>query len=275
MINLLKTDLKRIIKDKLFLIVCIIGAAFAIITPLLYFLIFKVAGDLSDIEMMGLNFSGKSVFFSSFSPASDFGIILPIFISIIIFKDFSYGTIRNKIISGHSRVSIFASMFISSFITLFSIIILYAFLSLGVTLLFVNYQAEPFGIKDLGYFLASLGFVLLGYLFIAAIISFLSVSMKNVGLTIVSYAAISMVFTIVSSLLQIGILILESNGNSTVLPILEFFQNINLFNSLGTVIGQGHTYTLENILYLVLSSVIGIVFYGGFGLLIINKKEIK
>ena len=158
---------------------------------------------------------------------------------------------------------------------LFSIIILYAFLSLGVTLLFVNYQAEPFGIKDLGYFLASLGFVLLGYLFIAALISFLSVSMKNVGLTIVSYAAISMVFTIVSSLLQIGILILESNGNSTVLPILEFFQNINLFNSLGTVIGQGHTYTLENILYLVLSSVIGIVFYGGFGLLIINKKEIK
>ena len=134
---------------------------------------------------------------------------------------------------------------------------------------------EPFGIKDLGYFLASLGFVLLGYLFIAALISFLSVSMKNVGLTIVSYAAISMVFTIVASLLQIGILILESNGNSTVLPILEFFQNINLFNSLGTVIGQGHTYTLENILYLVLSSVIGIVFYGGFGLLIINKKEIK
>ena len=71
------------------------------------------------------------------------------------------------------------------------------------------------------------------------------------------------------------ILILESSGNSAVLPILEFFQNINLFNSLGTVIGQGHTYTLENILYLVLSSVIGIVFYGGFGLLIINKKEIK
>ena len=42
MIDLLKTDFKRVLKDKLFIVVCIIGGVFAVITPILYKLIFSL-----------------------------------------------------------------------------------------------------------------------------------------------------------------------------------------------------------------------------------------
>lgn len=275
MLRLLYTDLKRIVKDKLFLIVCIIGAAFSIITPLIYFAIFSVLGDMSDMELLGFGFTGKTMYFSCFSPGNNFGIILPVFISIIIFKDFSYGTIRNKIISGNSRTSIFISLFLASFISLTCVILAHALLSLGFSLLFTSYQATPFDTKALIYLLESTGFVILGYLFISALISFLSVSMKNMGLTIVSIIAIFMVFVIISSILQVGIIVLDTEENKTIVNVLRFLNNINTFNSLTSVIGYGEAYSLKDALYLIISPLVTSGCLGGLGLLVMNKKEIK
>ena len=116
MIDLLKTDLKRAVKDKLFIVICIIAGAFAIITPLLYKVIFVVLKfdeeAMQELEMLGMGImNAKSIFFSSFSLGNNFGLILPIFVAIILCKDFSNGTIRNKIICGKSRTSIYFSLF--------------------------------------------------------------------------------------------------------------------------------------------------------------------
>ena len=50
MLNLLKTDLKRVCKDKLFLILCIIAAAFAIFNPLVYKLLFAMVDMVEEVD---------------------------------------------------------------------------------------------------------------------------------------------------------------------------------------------------------------------------------
>ena len=63
--ELLKTDLKRILKDKLFLVACILGVIFAVSSPLLSEAL--IVG-LNIEEELGASFaSAKSMFFSSFS----------------------------------------------------------------------------------------------------------------------------------------------------------------------------------------------------------------
>ena len=143
MVNLLKTDLKRIFKDKLFLVVCLLGGAFELVTPLLYKLMFsglEVEGD----PLFASFISAKGLFFRAFSPGSNYGLIVPVLLSIILCKDFSFGTVRNKLISGKSRTSVFLSMFLSCTIVMCAIVLLHALLTLGVSLLFFHYQSGGF-----------------------------------------------------------------------------------------------------------------------------------
>ena len=107
--ELLITDLRRIIKDKLFLVACILGVVFAASTPLLYKGLSLLIGV--DNELIGSFANAKSIFFSSFVLGSNFGFVLPILLAIVLCKDFSHGTVRNKIICGKSRTKIFLAMF--------------------------------------------------------------------------------------------------------------------------------------------------------------------
>ena len=145
--NLYVTDVKRILKDKLFTVTCILAGVFAIINPLLNKLLF----DMLDIsEMLGM-MSAKSMFFSAFLPGDNLGLIMPILISIIVCKDFSQGTVRNKIISGKSRSTIFISHLLSSATVICVLMLLHALLTLGTSLFFFSYQDGAFGASDFGY----------------------------------------------------------------------------------------------------------------------------
>ena len=85
MLRLIKTDLKRIIKDKLFLITLIIAVVFALMNPLIYKLLTVALGfEGEDMGMLGILISSKQLLFSSFSLSNNFGLMLPVFISIII-----------------------------------------------------------------------------------------------------------------------------------------------------------------------------------------------
>ena len=78
MLNLLKADLKRAVKDKLFFVLLIIAGVFALTTPLInraLFLLIDIEGE-EGIEMLGLEINAKTIFFSSFSPSNNFGLIL-------------------------------------------------------------------------------------------------------------------------------------------------------------------------------------------------------
>ena len=280
MLKLLKVDFKRVFKDKLFLVVCIIAFVFAVVTPLLYVAIFGSLGVDTDemnmtLEALGMAINAKSMFFQSFSLGNNLGIVLPVLLAIILCKDFSHGTVRNKIIGGNSRTSIFMSMYSVCFCVLFGVMVLHALLTMLISLIFFPYQSTPFGASDIGYFLLSLLFEALIYTFVAALVSFLCACTKNMGLAIVGYVAIIMIMSVVSSILQFGALFASVDGGSPFMQkAFEFLQDINLFNY-GTVIGAGTKYSAREILCYILSPTLSAIGLTLFGIFKFKRKDIK
>lgn len=284
MLKLLGTDLKRIIKDKLFIVICIIGGLFALLNPLINLVLVAIVKipDPSYFELLGLAMSGKVAFFTFFNPSNNFGLILPIFISIIIFKDFSNGTIRNKIICGHSRTNIFVSIFLSTFISLFSILLVNALISFGLTMLFSPYQIGEYTGYEFLYFIESLVYITIAYIFIASIIAFISVFVKNVGLSIIFYLAIAMGAIFMGSIFTTAEIFIDSYdfiGKEIVSPIVKFLNSINVFmyvqgSPLTDSIGSGTRYELATRLYYIFTPLVGTGLLGLLGILVINKRDI-
>lgn len=278
MTNLLKSDYIKLFKDKLFLVVCILAIVFAVITPALYGLIFAFMGESMDPvteELLMGSVNAKGQFFGSFSFGNNLGLIAPLLIGIIIYKDFSFGTVRNKIISGHSRISIFLSNLIVCFTTLFGIILFSAFLTLFISLLLFEYQATPFAMSDFFYFLESLFFELCIYVFAAAFVCWLCVCMKNIGLVIVMYVAVIIGFIMIAAFLMaiISVLSLDPKFETTV-NVLNFFQRINVFNSSASI-GLGTNYEAKDWLYYVLTPLIFAAGLIGHGALKFRRKDLK
>ncbi len=277
MTQLLRADYKRVFKDKLFLVVCILGAAFAAVTPLLYVAIFGAAGEIDAMtkEVLMGYVTAKGQFFSSFSFGNNLGLIAPLLIGVILWKDFGSGTVRNKIISGHSRASIFSSMFTVCFTALFGVILAHALLTLGISLVFFEYQPTPFKIGDLWYFLISLLFEMLVYVFAAAFVSWLCATMKNVGMVIVMYIAVVFGCTMIAGILQGVILVLGmETGHENIIDVLNFIQRINVFNSSANI-GLGTSYESKDVWYYVLPPILGTAALLTHGTLKFRRKDLK
>lgn len=272
MLNLYKADLKRIFKDKLFFVAGIIAVAFAFFTPLLNKILFTVLLELDDGLLAGFGANAKTMFFSAFAPGNNLGLIAPILLGIVLCKDFSYGTVRNKIIAGKSRTSIFFSFFLSCATALIILIFLYAFLTLGVSLLLFDYQETPFEMKDFGYLLASLGFEFLVYLFIAALTAFLCVSMKNAGLAVVVYVAVNFLFTIVGSIISTARIFVDP-AKEFISKLLQFLDEANIF--MGTYIGITPSYDWKGVLPVLAGTLLGTALFVGGGILVFRKKDLK
>ncbi len=264
--DLLKTDLKRIYKDTLFLVLLILAGVFAFIGPVLMQSIFSF---LEIGDLVGNLIFAKSTFFDAFSVSSNVGLITPILLTIAICKDVSHGTIRNKIIAGHSRTSIYLSRFITICVYLVGIMLVHALLTLGVALMFFDYQPKPFEWIDFWYALLSIGFNVLVYVLISALLSFLTVSMKNAGLSIVLYISALFLFIIVGTVTNFAVLLSVEEPSK----FLVFIDTANVFSS--SIIGTGNTYTWFEVLSLIIPN---LLLAGGFfslGLLIFNKKDLK
>ena len=275
--KLIKSDYRKFFHDKLFLVVCILAVVFAATTPLLYAALISAAGSVDPMaeEMLSASMSAKGQFFGAFSFGNNLGLIAPLLIGIILSKDFSFGTIRNKIISGHSRNSIFMSMFIVCATALFGIVLTHALLTLGISLCFFDYQSTPFQTADFWYLLESLFFQLLVYLFTAAFVSWLCATRRNVGIVIVLYIAVVLGSTMIAGILQVVIMALEFEPNAEkTLRILNFFQRINIFNSSSTI-GLGTSYTSEDIWYYALTPLLGTGCVLTLGMRKFAKKDLK
>ena len=269
--NLIKVDLKRIVKDKLFLVVIILGVVFAVITPLLNKVLLAMlpSDEMAGMEgLLGSALTAKGIFFSSFMPGNNFGLIFPVFMVIILCKDFSYGTVRNKILAGKSRLQIFLAMFVATAIVTCITVLAHALIALGTSLLFFEYQATPFTASDLGYFLLSVLFEMLLYCFISAMLSCICVAMKNMGLSIVTFVAVNFFFVIVGSITTTVRMtgIVEN-------PFVTFLDKANLFTS--TVIGGGVTYGASDIAYILIPVFVGSAAFLTIGYLLFRKKDLK
>ncbi len=277
MTGLLRSDYKRFFHDKLFLVVCILAVIFAVITPLLYAVILGVSGEIDPMteEMLAGYMTAKGQFFSAFSFGNNFGLIAPLLIGIVLFKDFSFGTVRNKIISGHSRTAIFLSIFMVCVTTLFGVVLAHALLTLGISLPFFGYQSTPFTAADMGYFFVSLLFEFLVYVFAAAFVSWLCVAMNNVGMVIVMYIAVVLGFTMIAGILQAVSMVLSTMPDmQKTIDVLDVIQRINVFNWSATI-GLGTSYELKDVLYYVLPPLVGTAALLGHGAWRFARKDLK
>lgn len=278
MSGLLKADFRRILKDKLLIVMGILAVGFAALTPVLYAIIFSTTEVIEDELTMGMlsgYISGKNQFFASFSIGNNLGLIAPILLAIVLCKDFSYGTIRNKIIAGKSRSAIFLSLFITCSVVLIAVMMFHAFATLGFSLIFFDYQSTPFTVADFWYLIASLGFEILALLFVSALLSWLCATRKNVGLVIVLYVAISFALVMAGSILQVVINVMDAAGvTGNIVKVLRFIDRINVGNS-AAYIGMGTSYSMEDVLYLTIPACVGILGFLGMGLLKFNKKDLK
>ena len=163
------------------------------------------------------------------------------------------------------------------FTVMFAIMLLGAFLTLAVSLIFFPFQDTDFVASDVGYFLLSLLFEAILYAFVAAFLCFLCASMKNVGLVIVGYIALVMAMTFVTSLLQIGEMMIDTKVFDTpevVRKVIGFLQDVNVFN-FASVIGKGVTYSTGEILCCILSPLIGAVGFTAWGVAAFNRRDLK
>lgn len=274
MTELLKIDFRRVLKDKLLIVVGILAATFALITPILYVVLFG-SQDMMDDPMIANFITAKAQFFQSFSMGNNLGLIAPVLLAIVLCKDFSFGTVRNKIIAGKSRTSIYLSLFTVCSVTLIATMLLSSFLTLGVSLIFFDYQPTDFTGSDFVYFLVSLALEILVLVFMAALLSWLCAVAKNVGTVIVLYVAISFGLVMIGSITQVVIGLFDMLGGSeTVLKIVQFVDRINIGN-FAVYIGMGTEYSVKDILYLTISPAFGILFFTTLGLLKFNKRDLK
>ena len=269
MFDLLKTDLKRVLKDKLFLVLCIVAAVFALSGPLLYKGLDVLMGN-DALMVMGI-FTAKDLFFRSFLPGDNLGLVAPVLVAIVLCKDFSHGTVRNKVICGKSRTQIFLAMLLTCVIVMCAVMLISGLITLLFALMFFEYQQEAFTWKDFGYLLLSIGFEMLVYCFISAMLVFLCVSMKNVGLVIVLYVAAAFLFTIIGAVTMIAVEF-PDEMSKLAYEILSFCNSANLFSS--TVIGGG-SYGWKELLYILTPSVGGTALFTWLGICIFKKKDLK
>lgn len=276
MAKLLKVDLKRIFKDKLLLVVAIIGVVLALTTPLIYKFIYLFIGA-DDTGLLGSLLSIKTMFYSSFSLSNNIGFIIPVFLLIIMSKDFSYGTIRNKIISGSSRTNVFLSMFISCSIVIVLAMLAYAALNGLLTVALFSNEMAPITKEGVLYFVLSILFEILIYIFIAALLSFINVFAKNAGLKIILYVALAFGLIMIYSIVQVSMSVLIINGteNQLLMDLLEALLKLNVFYSNAGIIGAVDKYIAEDIIYILVSTILGTGLFVFLGIVSMNKKDIK
>ena len=81
--------------------------------------------DIEGIEALGMINNGKTLFIAALNPLSNMGFLTPIILLIMFAREYTNGTLRNKVIAGYSRTQIYGASYIS-------------FLIIGVALTILN-----------------------------------------------------------------------------------------------------------------------------------------
>ena len=270
--NLLKADFFRLFKDKSALVGLIITAGLSIVSVVLMYVVFNLILEIPPGTLDGSEgipgmpvLSGQYFMKSVFQSSNNAGIILAIVIGMIATKDFSFNTIRQKTIHGHSRISIYLSQLITIVIYAAVVMMINAIISLVLGSIFFGYSPTGFELSEILYVFYSLGMGLLMYIVIISLVLMIAFLTKSTGITIVIVIGLSFLLSIVYSIL------LFTGGSN---EIVQFFLNLlpdqhfAWFLSNQWMTGKELSYTLGmSTLYIVLFTTLGITMF--------NRTDIK
>lgn len=140
--KLLIADLRRIFKGKGIYVLMILGFIF----PAISALIVQLSGLANDVAELGdlaaEVFNPVALYAGSFNPTQNIGLILLIVVAVLISGEFTNNTIRNKIVAGHSKTS----LFLSSLVTVLTYVFVVVLVNSSFTYLFnsISFGLQPF-----------------------------------------------------------------------------------------------------------------------------------
>lgn len=194
MLNLLKAEWIKLRKDKIIWIVVPIIIGFAILNSLLSSVL-ETLLETEPIEGLNISFTGKALFFNSFNPSQNIGLVIPILICIFVAREFTYGTIRNKLIAGYKKRDIYLSITVSSLIIGAFFVIIYALANLLFGSMVVGY-GEAITAKEVLNIIKALAIGTFVYTFFFTSLSVLvSFVIRSLGLAIFISIVISLACT--------------------------------------------------------------------------------
>lgn len=249
-------------KDILMKVALILIVVFACFTCGLYFVLSKLTED-ADSAMVDNILCGRYLYGATFSIGSDMGLIIPIFAGAIVCKDFSMGTIRNKIIRGYGREPIFLSHFLTSILFGGILYVLYALVQLGLGSLLLGY-GPSFDGEELLFLAVSLIMGILTYASMCALVTMIATITGSMGLSIVLYIA----FTIGLSILQ-GIVSIIPNIPEIITKIMGYLPGNMTF-----AVAEGSKKWAEYGKSMLMSVILLLVF-GLIGITVFRRKDQK
>lgn len=184
MSKLIKSSLYKLLRDWTFRITLIIGAALALFMCLIYAGIDILSGN-GTLECLGDMCNGYTFYTSALSPTQNFGLTVPINLIVFTIGEFNCGTIRNKIIAGNKKTSIYLSLVITGLIFTITLMLIYFGLSVGISSLIGGFKGSKPSSFDINFDMALLyQYPLIGlatYIFIVALGIFVATTVRNIG----------------------------------------------------------------------------------------------
>ncbi len=271
--RLLKADFYHLRKSRLTLIALILAVAFPLLTVLLFSGI-RAIGELDGNEAGDLLLNANYVIGSVFSFTNNLGLVIPVFAGIIVCLDYSNGTLRNKVIAGNRRSSVYLSHLIVSMLFCVGVIVLYAILTVALALIFFPFHWDP----SLNLGTEVLYFVLYGimsFAFIATVSTMLALIFRSIAPTIIVTILFSMVLLIFNSV----IMLIDYEPIRYIVYLIPTFGanffNLNDFNILGilsqtTDASRGVIFAEGMLSYLFFGTIHTLI-----GLLVFRKRDLR
>ncbi|HOA11166.1 MAG TPA: hypothetical protein PKO14_01940 [Bacilli bacterium] len=247
--KLLIADLRRIFKGKGIYVLMTLGFIFQAISALIVQLSGLAANDVAELgDLAAEVFNPVALYAGSFNPTQNIGLILLIVVAVLISGEFTNNTIRNKIVAGHSKTS----LFLSSLVTVLTYVFVVVLVNSSFTYLFnsISFGLQPFS----DYF--KRGLVAYSSIFVIyTIMTLLTYQFKNLagplGLVLGIYFVLMMISTIVFSF---------NGGTGFKAKVLFYIFPFLYLSGIATPIKLEWLWaTLTNVGYLALLTTLGIL----------------
>lgn len=292
--NLFRAFLFKLRRDLTFRITLFIGIGMAVFMTGTFALIDILSWVGSNESLTFTYCNGQNLLVNTLSPASNFGLVIPILLTVFTVSEFSTGTIRNKIIAGNSKSKIYFSILLSGLV--FTFVVITAYIGLCVALASIVGKFDANGtILAMNNISATINGALGGtticpefvwkiilcgvtvYIMVTSMTVFFSMLFRNMGPCIPIIIVLLMFFSLESMIASM--FALDGNLDQTAETIITISRVVNPLYVLNSfdIMNEGKKFTIANenlIIHLCNNATYTTLFTIG-GWLIFRKRDVK
>lgn len=256
MINLFKTNIYRTKKDILLYICLFISLLMVLFNSIGG----KFVSNMAGMEEFATLYNGKHMFSTSFSPSNNMGVLIPIFVYIIMNREYTHGTIRNKVIYGYSKTQIYFSSYLTTLLCGFAFLLFTMLCNLGLGTLILGY-GTAFNLAEFSYILKVLVLGMFVYSVFLTISHFIMHLFKSLGY-------IAYIITLFAILGVSATSMIPSDN-----PVLKFITNINPAIQLNYI--SSANFETKLIVTMIITTLVYLVTLNLIGLKLFQKTDLK